>query len=91
MPAGAVAARNPDLVLLSYTSAGLDLGPSLAARLGWSLASYCTDAEAAANGVVATCQIYGGKLSAAIDLTLPAVLMMTPGSAPRTPAPHQRR
>ena len=78
----AVAVRKPDLVLLGYTSAGLDLGPTLAARLGWGLASYCTDAETAANGVVATCQIYGGKLSAAIDLSLPAVLMMTPGSAP---------
>jgi electron transfer flavoprotein alpha subunit len=78
----AVAARKPDLVLLGYTSAGLDLGPTLAARLGWGLASYCTDAEAAADGVIATCQIYGGKLSAAIDLSLPAVLMMTPGSAP---------
>lgn len=77
----AVAARKPDLVLLAYTSAGLDLGPALSARLGWPLASYCTGAEAAAGSILASCQIYGGKLNASISLPLPAIIMMTPGSA----------
>jgi electron transfer flavoprotein alpha subunit len=78
----AVAARKPDTVLLAYTSAGLDLGPALAAHLGWPMASYCTGAELAADEIVTSCQIYGGKLTASIGLRPPAVIMMTPGSAP---------
>lgn len=77
----AVDARKPDLVLLAYTSVGLDLGPALSARLGWPMVSYCTGAELAADDIIASCQIYGGKLTASISLKLPAVIMMTPGSA----------
>ncbi len=77
----AVAARKPDIVLLAYTSAGLDLGPALSARLGWPMASYCTGAKLAADEIVTSCQIYGGKLTASIGLKPPAVIMMTPGSA----------
>lgn len=83
----AVAARKPDLVLLAYTSAGLDLGPALAAHLGWPMTSYCTEAELAAEGIVASCQIYGGKLTASINLKPPAVIMMTPGSAAEDTSP----
>lgn len=79
--AAAAADRKPAVVLLAYTSAGLDLGPALAARLGWPLVSYCTAVEISDGGLTATCQIYGGKLDARIDLALPAILMMTPGSA----------
>lgn len=83
----AVAARKPDLVLLAYTSVGLDLGPALSAHLGWPMASYCTSAELTAGDIVASCQIYGGKLTASISLEPPAVIMMTPGSAAEDTGP----
>jgi electron transfer flavoprotein alpha subunit len=83
----AVAVRKPDLVLLAYTSAGLDLGPALSARLGWPMASYCTSAELTAGEVVTSCQIYGGKLTASISLKPPAVIMMTPGAAAEDTGP----
>ena len=86
----AVAARKPDLVMLAYTSAGLDLGPTLAAQLEWPLVSYCTRAEVSPGGIEATCQIYGGKLSATVALNLPGVLMMTPGASAEDAGPAPR-
>jgi electron transfer flavoprotein alpha subunit len=76
----AIAAGKPDLVLLAYTSAGMDLGPALSAQSRLPLASYCTKIERSSSGVTAHCQIYGGKLSAKVDVPTPAVVMLTPGA-----------
>jgi electron transfer flavoprotein alpha subunit len=76
----AIAASKPDLVLLAYTSAGMDIGPALSAQSRLPLASYCTKIERSSSGVTAHCQIYGGKLSARIDMSTPSVVMLTPGA-----------
>jgi electron transfer flavoprotein alpha subunit len=76
----AIAASTPDIVLLAYTSAGLDLGPAVAARRSLPLVSYCTRIERTDSGLVAHCQIYSGKLSAKIELPSPGIAMITPGA-----------
>lgn len=56
-------AREPAVVLVPYTSTGMDIGGALAAGTGVPLVSFCRDVRAA-GGLAATCQLYGGKLEA---------------------------
>lgn len=75
----AAALARPDIVLTGYTTAGLDLGPSLAAATNWPLVSYCTRLNAAEGLIEAESQIYGGKLTAATRTPLPAIVSIVPG------------
>lgn len=74
-----VADRQPDLVLIGYTSAGLDLAPAIAVRNGLSCLTYCRALEFAGDTLAARSQVYGGKLIAALAAPLPAVAMVMPG------------
>jgi electron transfer flavoprotein alpha subunit len=76
----AILARKPDLVLFGYTSSGLDLAPYLAARLNLSYACYCKDLRVADGGLSTTCQIYGGKLEAEVELSGPSIVVVAPGA-----------
>lgn len=76
----AVTERKPDLVLLGYTSCGVDLAPFLAVQVDLPLASYCTKLSADGAKLTAECQIYGGKFTARTSLASPAVIAVTPGS-----------
>jgi len=75
-----VAERAPDLVLVAYSSTGLDLGPTLAVKADRPLISYCTKLTLEDGAVIADSQAYGGKLTASSRAPLPAVVAMTPGS-----------
>jgi electron transfer flavoprotein alpha subunit len=61
---GIVTERDPKLVLVPNTTVGMDVGAGLAAMWGRPLAAYCIDVAAEQGDVVATAQIYGGKLLA---------------------------
>jgi electron transfer flavoprotein alpha subunit len=76
----AVRERKPDLVLLAYTSAGLDLASNLSARCDLPLVSYCTRLKCIGNELAVEAQAYGGKVVAEITVPLPAILMVTPGA-----------
>ena len=78
--AAVVQQRQPEIILFGYTANGLDLAPYLAATTGSLLASFCTRLEWQGEGLKADCQIYGGKLSASLQLSLPAIVSVTPGS-----------
>lgn len=78
--AAVVAERRPDLVLVGYTSAGLDLAPSLAVRSGHPLLAYCRTLRVEGDTLHAEAQAYGGKLVAALAAPLPAIAMMMPGA-----------
>ena len=80
-----VTEENPDLVLTSYSTLGLDLSAWLAGRAGIGLAAYVTGAERDGSTVTVQSQLYGGKLSARTELTLPCVLSVTPGSFAEAP------
>lgn len=62
--------RRPGLVLIGNTGQGMDLAAGLSAELGLPLAAYCTDLQVADGTIVATAQVYGGKLAA--ESRLPA-------------------
>ncbi len=67
--AAAIAAASPRVVLMSTGTVGLDLGGSLATRLGGQLASYVVDLEVDGEELVATSQLYGGKMLAEVGMS----------------------
>ena len=84
--------REPAVVLLGYSSVGLDLAPNLAVRTSRPLISYCIKLEIAGDTIEADSMVYGGKLRATTKVTLPAIFTVTPGSyVKRRPAPHPPR
>jgi electron transfer flavoprotein alpha subunit len=63
--------RDPRLVLLGTTTTGLDLGPALGVAWSAPVVSYVVDLAAEGGALVATAQIYGGKLRAEVAVTEP--------------------
>jgi electron transfer flavoprotein alpha subunit len=76
----AIEVAKPDLVLLPYSAAGLDLGASASARLALPLVGYCIELQLADGALMATSQVYGGKLVAKTRTALPAIAVVVPGS-----------
>ena len=55
--------EQPTLMMIANTSMGMDLAAALSAALDWPLIAYCSDAQVEDGRVVATSQIYGGKIA----------------------------
>ncbi|MGC8860645.1 MAG: electron transfer flavoprotein subunit alpha/FixB family protein [Thermoplasmata archaeon] len=60
--AGEIRAISPQIVIAPYTSQGMDLLPSIAHEIGYTLVTYCQSLKFTGNGWIATRVIYGGKL-----------------------------
>lgn len=60
--------RSPRLTLIANTTVGMELAGSLAARTSAPLAAYCIDLAMDGDEVVATCQVFGGKLHAEVAM-----------------------
>ncbi len=58
-----IGARGSAVVLVPYTSTGMDIAASVAVAADLPLVSFCQDVRAA-GGLQATCQLYGGKIEA---------------------------
>jgi electron transfer flavoprotein alpha subunit len=63
-----VTEREPRLVLIANTTIGMDLGAGLSAAWGAPLVAYTVGLEADGGELVATAQVYGGKLLAEVAL-----------------------
>lgn len=75
--------QQPRLVLLGTTTAGLDLAASLSETWSAPLVSYVVGLELEGETLVATAQIYGGKLMAEVALESEhAIAAVTAGSFP---------
>jgi electron transfer flavoprotein alpha subunit len=61
--------RQPRLVLIANTTIGMDLGAGLSAAWGAPLVAYTVRLEADGSDIVATAQVYGGKLLAEVELS----------------------
>lgn len=73
--------RQPRLVLISTTTQGLDLAGALSAMVEAPLASYVIDVAFDGEAVLATSQIYGGKIMAEVALEgSTAICAVTAGS-----------
>ena len=81
-----VEAEAPDLVLVAYSSVGLDVAPDLALRCGLPLVSYVVSLTRAESRLSAVSQLYGGKVLASVDVDGRAVLMINPGAFPEAAA-----
>lgn len=77
----AVRERTPDLVLLSYGTAGLDIAPPAAHACGLPLICNAVALRLEEEGLAVRAQIYGGKLEASALVPLPAIVMAMPGAA----------
>ncbi len=60
--------QKPDIVLGAHSAFGMDLFPGLAGALGWPLATDVIALEARNSSIVATREMYGGKLQAEVLL-----------------------
>ncbi|MDH3253855.1 MAG: electron transfer flavoprotein subunit alpha/FixB family protein [Acidobacteriota bacterium] len=77
-----VAAKQPRIVLIGYTSMGMDLASHLAVKADLAAASFAIGIEAG-DSVVVTSQLYGGKMNVTTDLgSGPCVVSVLAGSAP---------
>lgn len=74
------AESQPDIILMAYSSAGLDLAAATAATEDLSLVAYCQGAERDGDDLVVTSQLYAGRLLAESRVALPAVLSVIPGA-----------
>jgi electron transfer flavoprotein alpha subunit len=75
--------RQPRLVLIANSTIGMDLGAALSAGWNAPLVAYTVGLEASGSEIVATAQVYGGKLLAEVALTGDhAVCTVVAGSFP---------
>lgn len=83
-----LALRSPRLLLMSNSTAGLDLGASLAVRWDAPLAAYVSALELEGGKVTATSQILGGKVLAQADLLGQRAIATVLGGAFGAPTGH---
>lgn len=69
--ADAAKQRNADIVFLSATAMGKDLGPRLAAKLEAGLAADCTELHVENNDITAVRPVYAGKAYINVTITSP--------------------
>jgi electron transfer flavoprotein alpha subunit len=61
--------RQPRLVLIANTTIGMDLGAGLSGGWGATLVAYAVRLEAEGSDIIATAQVYGGKLLAEVAIS----------------------
>lgn len=72
----------PRLVLVPNTSMGMDLAGVVAVRAGLPLVAYCAQLAVEEGQVVATSQLYGGKIWAESVVAGPGIVAVLAGSFP---------
>lgn len=65
--AGLISEREPRLVLVPYTSMGMDVAGYVSIRCELPLVSFCNDVRVN-GGLEATCQLYAGKIEADVSV-----------------------
>jgi electron transfer flavoprotein alpha subunit len=78
--AQAVRERDPDAVLMSYSTIGMEMGPALAQATGRELVSFCRRVEPMPNGFAAVSLIYAGRLEAKSQTPKGTIFAMIPGA-----------
>ena len=78
----AIRTRDPAVVLVGYTSAGLDLAAGAATATARPLVAYCVGLKVDGSDVIGDSQLYGGKLLATTRTPAPAVFSVVAGSFP---------
>lgn len=76
-----VAQSAPDVVMTSYSTAGIDLAAALAVKTGREMVGYVSEVVVDGDSLTVASKIYGGKLIARIKVPVPAVVAIMPGAA----------
>ncbi len=72
--------HEPRLTLIANTTVGMDVAAGLSARAGVPLVAYCTEVAFEGDDVVATSQVFGGKLNAEVAVEGAAICSIVAGS-----------
>lgn len=80
--AALLAEHEPRVTLIANTTVGMDVAGGLSARAGVALVAYCTAIELEGEQLVATSQVFGGKLNAEVEVDGPAICSVVAGSFP---------
>jgi electron transfer flavoprotein alpha subunit len=78
--ASLIAEHEPRLTLIANTTVGMDVAAGLSARAGVPLVAYCTEVGFEEDAVVATSQLFGGKLNAEVAVEGAAICSVVAGS-----------
>ncbi len=78
--ASLLAEHEPRLTLVANTTVGMDVAAGLSARAKVPLVAYCTAVGLEGDGVVATSQVFGGKLNAEVVVDGAAICSVVAGS-----------
>lgn len=80
--------RRPRLVLTSTTAFGMDVAAGIGGLLGWPVVAYCSALQVADRTIIATSQVYGGKVLVEVEIPdEPTVIAALPGSFPAPVGP----
>ncbi len=82
----AIEQEKPDLVLLSYSTSGVDIAGGAAYASNLPLVAYITDLSVDGSEMATSSQVYGGKLVANVKTSLPAIAVVMPGAFRSEPA-----
>ncbi len=75
--------RAPCLIMVANSASGMDLAGCLSGSLGWPFIAFCKDVKVAGGSVVATSQLYGGKVFSESESSEPStVVSVLPGAFP---------
>lgn len=75
---------SPQIVIVPYTSQGMDLAPSLGIKLEYPVITYCESIKFAGDKWIATRVIYGGKLKEEVEVTDGHIIVtLRPGDFPQ--------
>lgn len=80
----AVRERDPEAVLMSYSTFGMEMGPAVARQTGREVVSYCRRVEAQPDGFAAVSLLFGGRLEASSIVPTGTIFALTPGAADAT-------
>lgn len=84
--ASLIAEHEPRLTLIANTTVGMDVAAGLSARAGVPLVAYCIAVGFEEDAVVATSQLFGGKLNAEVAVEGAAICSVVAGSFKPGPA-----
>ncbi len=79
--AALVTDRDPRVLLIANTTVGMDVAGAVSGRTGRPLIAYCSAISFEGGTLVATSQVYGGKLNAEVETGDGAIVSVVGGSA----------
>ncbi len=76
-----VETQAPDLVMTSYSTAGIDLAPTVSIKADLPMIGYVLELAIDGDGLAAVSMVYGGKLRAKTEIATPCIVAVMPGAA----------